>query len=625
MPQHHPAVPASQCRASLTVRWQIRLRVLQTLGPRMTQWMWACAVGLTAMSGVWPCAAAAADPTKVLHMAFEVADDGFDLVRTYNHYSGFVVENIFEPLLTYDYLARPAKLVPNTALTMPEVQENGRVYVFHIRPGIYFAPDPAFKGKRRELKSGDYAYAFKRYLDPQNRSPNSSFLDGKIAGMDALVAQAKARGKFDYDAPLKGLQTPDDHTLRIELTRPDYNFLFTLAYGGMGAVAREVIDTYGTQSGLHPVGTGPYMLKEYVPHGKIVLEANPEFRGLTWDFKAAEPGDDALIKAMRGKHLPQIGRVEISIIEEEQSRWLAFQNRQIDLDYVPQGAAPKAIDGDHLRPELLAQHIQLQRFVEPSVSFTIINMSNPVVGGYGKEKVALRRAMAMAFNNDDLVRLIYNSQAQRAQMLVPPGVGGHDDGYRSSIAYDPALANKLLDHFGYKRGADGYRTLPDGSPLVVKIQHQPAQLYINIAEFWKRSLDAIGIRSEHPSGTFADNQKAATRCELMMWFNSWNADFPDAENFFQLLYGPNARKGNHSCYQSDTFDRLYQQALALPPGTERDRIYATMNRQEEADTPWVVHLHRIRNWVTRPWVLGFKKHPILHGSWVYLDIDPSKQ
>jgi ABC-type transport system substrate-binding protein len=98
-----------------------------------------------------------ADPSKIMHIALEAADDGFDLVRTYNAYSNWVSEAIFERLLTYDYLARPAKLVPGTAEAMPEVGDGGKSYVFHIKKGIYFAPDPAFKGVRRELTAQDYA------------------------------------------------------------------------------------------------------------------------------------------------------------------------------------------------------------------------------------------------------------------------------------------------------------------------------------------------------------------------------------------------------------------------------------------------------------------------------------
>ena len=115
-------------------------------------------------------AASPADPAKVVRMAFTAADDGFDMVRTVNYYSGWVSEAIYETLLTYDYLARPAKLMPKTAEAMPEVADGGKTLTFHIKKGIYFTPDPAFKGARRELTAGDYAYTFKRLLDQIGRA-----------------------------------------------------------------------------------------------------------------------------------------------------------------------------------------------------------------------------------------------------------------------------------------------------------------------------------------------------------------------------------------------------------------------------------------------------------------------
>jgi ABC-type transport system substrate-binding protein len=275
-----------------------------------------------------------ADPGKVIHFAMPAADDGFDMVRTSNYYSGAIAESIYETLLTYDYLASPAKLVPKVAEAMPEVSDGGKTYTFHLKKGIFFTDDPAFKGKPRELTAQDFAYSFRRLLDPVNRSPSAGFLQGKIVGMDAVVAAAKKSGKFDYDAPVAGLQTPDRYTLQIQLNAPDYNFLYVIAYGALAGSAREVIDAYGLQSGQHPVGTGAYMLESYVPRSKIILVANPGYRGYTWNFEpSADPMDQQIVRDMKGKKMPQVGRIEVSVIEEEQARWLAFQDKQIDRNW----------------------------------------------------------------------------------------------------------------------------------------------------------------------------------------------------------------------------------------------------------------------------------------------------
>ena len=132
----------------------------------------------------------AADMSKTLRVTFQVAETGFDPTRTSDYYSGAVIEAIYDRLLTYDYLARPAKLVPDAAESLPQITDNGKTYTFRIRKGIYFTSDPAFKGKRRELTAEDYAYSIKRFFDPRNRSPYVFLFEGKIVGLDALMLDA---------------------------------------------------------------------------------------------------------------------------------------------------------------------------------------------------------------------------------------------------------------------------------------------------------------------------------------------------------------------------------------------------------------------------------------------------
>lgn len=564
----------------------------------------------------------AADPHKVIRSVFEAADDGFDMVRTQNYYSGWVADAIFETLLTYDYLARPARLVPNTAEAMPEISSDGRTYTFRLKKNIFFAPDPVFGNRKRELTANDYVYSIKRLADPANRSPSAGFIRGKIAGLDRQVEKAGKTGRFDYEAVIPGLQALDRYTLRIRLNAPDANFLYLLAYGAMAAVSRESVEAYGTQNAMHPVGTGPYMLKDYVPRSRIVLEANPYYRGFVWDFQSSGGfWDDQIVRDMKGKKMPQIGRVEISIIEEEQSRWLSFQEGRIDFDKLPQLAAPVVLDNGKLKPEFADQGIKLYSMAEPEVTYTLFNMKDPVTGGYGKENIALRRAIAMSYNTQAEIELLRNGQASKAQMIIPPGVAGHDPAYKSSIAYEPELASRLLDYFGYQRQPDGYRTMPDGSPLVLRIRTEANAGSRVVSEIWKRGLDRIGIKAIFEVGNFADNLKDAANCRLMMWGGAWHADYPEGENFMQLLYGPNAGQGNYGCYHSKAFDTLYRQAIKLPPGKRRNRLYIQMNRQVEADTAWAIHVSRMRNWLIRPWVMGFKKHPILLSDWQYLDVE----
>lgn len=567
-----------------------------------------------------------AQADKVLRIAFEAPDDGFDMVKTFNFYSGNVADVIFERLLQYDYLANPVKLVPATAQSMPVIKENGKVYIFKIKPGIYFTADPAFKGQRRELIAEDYVYSVKRILDPKNHSSSYAFIDQKIVGANALVEQAKQTGRFNYDAKIEGVKALDRYTLQFTLTQPDYNFPYILAYSTFGATAREVVDYYQDRLGMHPVGTGPYMLSKYVPRSKIELVANPDYRGFVWNFKSTGTAwDNQLVKEMTGKKMPQIGKVNISIIEEEQSRWLAFQSKQLDFDKLTSSSIPKVLDqNNQLKPAMRQKGIRLYPNKEAEITYTMLNMRDPIIGGNSLDKIALRRAIAMSFNVDEYIRILRKGQAVKAEMLVPAGVNGHNPKYRSSIGYNPTLANKLLDHFGYKKGADGYRNLPNGKALVLKINTESGSSSVMYSELWKKNLDAIGIRADFRVSNFADNLKAATQCQYMIWGGAWHADYPEGENFTQLLYGPNVGRGNQSCYSSSAYDGLYKQAMRQPP-EKRMPYYEKMSRQIEADNPLILQDTRIRNWVIQSHVQGFKAHPIMNSNWQYLDIASPRQ
>ncbi|MFL9923560.1 ABC transporter substrate-binding protein [Herbaspirillum lusitanum] len=568
---------------------------------------------------------------KVLRLAQVASDDGFDAVRTNNFYSSTISAVLHETLLSYDYLARPVRLVPRTTEAMPTLEDGGKTYVFHLQRGIRFTPDPVFKGAPRELTSYDYAYVIRRIMDPRNRSAAAGSIEGKIEGLDAWAERARSTGSVDYDAPIAGLQTPDRYTLRIRLKAPDSNFPFMLATAPFGAQAREAVQKYGDDYARHPVGTGPYQLASYVPRSKIVLIKNPEFRGFVWpggdgvkpaDRANLSASDQQLIAEMRGKIMPQIQRVEISVIEEAPALWLSFKRGTQDLMLLPESYAPSALDGEQLKPELQQQGIRLARQTVPDLVYTLLNYRDPVIGGGSLDKIALRRAIVMSYDVDEELRSVRQGQARRAEMLISPEVAGFDPGYRSSISYDPALANSLLDRFGYSRGFDGYRRMPDGSPLLLKMRTETGSRSRAFSEIWKRGLDKIGIRIEFIASAFADNLKAAKSCELMMWGVGSIASYPDADEFLSGLYGGNIGRDNTACYNSPVFDALYDQAKSLPAGAEKNRLYLEMNRQAEADTVWAISVNRIRSWLSGPRIQGFKPHPYTEGIWQYLDIAP---
>jgi oligopeptide transport system substrate-binding protein len=569
---------------------------------------------------------ALATPSKTLRIALAQAETSLDPIVVSDLYSNTIIQAVLEPMLAYDYLARPAKLIPNTLEGMPEVSDAGATYTFRVKRGVYFTPDTAFGGRPRELTAADYLYSIKRLFDPKLKSPWLFLLEGKIEGLDNAMQAAKSRPQgFDYDADIAGLQLLDRYTLRIRLKEPDYNLLYILATPTLSALAREVVERYGEEIGVHPVGTGPYYVveKEWVRSHRLVLQANPGFRGTQVIApEKPEAGDQAVVDAMRGKRLPVVERVEITVIEEAQPRYLAFLNGELDYSAVPAEFVNLAVPGGKLAKNLAKRGIQLHQFVEQDVTYTYFNMEDPVVGGYGKEKVALRRAISMAYDREQEIRIIRQNQAIAAQSPLPPGVAGYDAAFRTTVGdFDPARAKALLDLFGYSdRDGDGYRELPDGKPLTLEYASTNGLLDRQFDELWKKCLDRVGLRIKFKKGKWPDLLKESKLGKLQMKGSAWSADYPDGDNFLQLLYGGNAGQANDARFRLPEFDRLYERAKHMPDSPERTRLFQQMTKLVLVYAPWKLGTHRVANVLVQPWVVGFKPHPLIIAPWMYLDV-----
>ena len=586
---------------------------------------------LASLASLTP-AAYAADMNKTLRVAFQVAETGFDPQAISDLYSEFVNQHIFDSLYRYDYLARPYKVIPNTAAALPEVSADGLTWTIRLRQGITFSDDPVFGGKKRELIADDYIYAWKRLLDPRVRSPYNYYVDDKLVGADKVMEAAKKSGKIDYDAKIEGMQAIDRYTIRLKLVEPDYGMIHNMTQTPMAAVAREVIDKYGAEGNTwtmgNPVGTGPYLLKEWKRANKIVLEANPNFREMIFPESAAG-ADSAIVAKMKGKKLPAIGRVEISIIEEDNPRLLSFDSGQTDYEKLPYTMTDRALvdtndgkGGAKLKPDYAQRGIGWYRVPEPGLIFAYFNMDDPVVGGYEREKIALRRAMALGFNVDELIRVSYKGQALPATQPVPPGVSGHDPNAKSQLKFDPAAAKVLLDKFGYKDcDGDGFRELPGCKPLLIEQGSATTARDREISELWKKNMDAIGVRMTFLNQPWPELLKQAKAGKLQMWRLGWFSSVSDGESFLGLVYGKRIGQNNYSHFNLPEYNKLFEQAKRLPDGPQRTALYRKMSDIIVAYSPWHMIMNRLNNTLVHPWVQGYKQHAFNEHNWRYLDID----
>ncbi len=592
---------------------------------RRRDWLGASAAWLALPSTH---AAQRAAPADTLRVALETAETGFDPLAIGDENSNRVAACIFESPLCYDHVARPVKLRPLTAAALPEIGDDFRSFTFRIRPGIFFADDPAFKGRPRELVAQDYVYSLKRYYDPRNNSENLYvFENAGILDLPALRERAiKDKTPFDYDREVDGLRALDRYTFRIRLAAPNPRFVYQFALCSLtGALAREVVEAYGSDIAAHPVGTGPYRLASWRRASRIELVRNPLYRERFFEGEPAE-GDtqaQAIAAELAGRRLPLTERIEIHVVDESQPRWLAFLNGAIDQIRVPVDFATVALPGGVIAPNLARQGIRLQRALQPDMVMTYFNMLDPVVGGYTPDKVALRRAVALAYDNAEELRLVRQGQGVPAQSVVVPFTSGYDTDYRSEMSeHAPARAKALLDLYGYvDRNGDGWRERPDGSPLVLRLSSTTNQLSRRLNELWRKNLAKVGVRMEFDLATWGDLLKRGRSASLMMWGYSWSAGSPDGGFFLGIAYGPNANESNDSRFSLPAFDRLFERQNVLPDGPERDALMREGKNMLVAHMPYKVHVHTIINDLLQPRVRGFWRHPFARESWIYTGVD----
>ena len=569
-------------------------------------------------------------PLRTLRYAFPVAESGFDPAQISDTYSRTVTAHIFEALYGYDHLARPAKIVPLIAAGMPEVSEDFRTWTFKLQPGIFFADDAAFKGQKREVVAADFVFAIKRYADPQVKSPLwASVENWKVLGLAVLRKEALDRkAAFNYDQPIEGLRALDRHTLQVKFDAPLPRFIENMAVSDLfGAVAREVTQFYGDKIAEHPVGSGPFRLGQWRRSSLIVLERNPSYRERLWACQpaAGDAEGQAIAERMRGKKLPLLDRVEISIIEEAQPRWLSFLNKQHDyIDRLPPEFINVAMPGRRVAPNLAKQGVRGIVTLASDVTFTYFNMDDPVVGGLEPHKVALRRAIGRGVDIDREIRLLRRGMAIPAQSPVMPHLTGYDPAFKSEMSeYNPPRAKALLDLHGYiDRDGDGWREKPDGTPMTLEISTQPDGQSRQQNELWKKNMDALGLRTVFKTAKWPENLKAGRAGKLQMWALASGASGGDGQGMITRYFGPQGGNQNIARFKLPAMDALHDKMTVLPDSPERLALFEQAKKLAVAYMPYKLHTHRLVADLMHAEVQGVRRPLFWNEWWHFVDVEP---
>ncbi|RYZ55294.1 MAG: ABC transporter substrate-binding protein, partial [Proteobacteria bacterium] len=539
-----------------------------------------------------------------------------DPQRQFDAVSVQIVKNIFDTLLQYNYLKRPYELEPALLEKMPEKQADG-TYLFTVKKGVKFHDDASFAGgKGREMNADDVIFSLKRFADANVNDRSYSVIAGSVVGMDEFREASKKVPKgFDYSkTEISGISKVDNYSLKIKFAKDSPLNLFPFAVGSMSIVPKEAVEKYGEEFAKHPVGTGPFMMKSYSRRGTTVLVKNPNY----WEKfpSSGEESDKGMIAEAAGKQLPFVDEVHLPLIEEPQPAMLKFKKGQLHWVQIAKDDfnnfvthTPNTQDFK-LKPEF-DKDFNLYYAPTLTTSFPKFGMRDNLVG---KNK-ALRQAIALALNTPGFLEVLLNGRGLVSNSIVPIGIAGAatDTGSVGYVTQNLEEAKKKLAEAGFPGG----KGLP---PITMEfrstVNYQRQQF-----EYVRNELAKIGVTVVGNFQTFSSFLEKSTAGNFQMADFGWNADYPDAENFYALLYSKNrAPLPNDGNFENAKYDELYLKSRDMPNGPERFKIFAEMDAIIKDEVPLIPTYHMLAMGMTQKSVKNFKRNMMEEYPYKYLDL-----
>lgn len=551
--------------------------------------------------------------------------DGFrnlDPIKQFDEASSELLKNLYSTLMGYKYFVRPYELQPDLAASMPELSKDKKEYTFTLRHDAFFIDDACFPdGKGRAVTVDDVIYSLKRFADANTNTQSYTLLEGIVEGMDEFREQTKKLGAATDYAKLNisGITKIDDHKFKMRLTKPNPAALHPLAASQLSIVPHEAVKHYGTEFERHPVGSGPFYVKDLARRGVIILAKNPRYYEV-YPSEGSEAEKAAGMLADAGKKLPLVDEVHLPLIEESQPAILSYLKGEVDIADIDKDNFVKMAFKDengkfHLKDEYKEKY---RLYSEPGTGTEIFkfNMKDKVVGGYDAKHKALRQAIAYALDTPGFIELLRNGRGVPVKTIVPQSIAGSetDNPPRQFFTYNIEAAKKKLIEAGYPEG--------QGLPPIVFEYRASTQQTRQDFEYVRSNLAKIGIKAEANFQTFSAWLQKTESGNYQISAAGWGADYPDAENFYQLLYSKNTPPGpNDGSYNNPEYDKLYLKMKFMANGPERYAIIQQMNDILFEDTPSIFTWNVIRVGLVQRWVRNFRRNLMYNPPLKYVDID----
>jgi len=556
-------------------------------------------------------------------------------------------------------------------------------YEVRIRPGLRYQPHPAFardeKGElryaslseadldgfdtptdfahtgTREVEAADFVYQIKRLAHPRLHSPIAGLMNEYIVGLSeygkqiADVARASSSEAWlDLNRhEIAGVQVMDRHTYRIRIRGKYPQFAYWLAMPFFAPIPVEV-DHFYSQPGMakrnltldwFPVGSGPYMLTVNNPNRQMVLERNPNFPGEPYPDSGEAQDSAAGLLTDAGRIMPFVERVVFSLEKEQIPYWNKFMQGYYDASGISSDNFDQVIQvsgtGDaQLSAAMRDKGITLQTSVAASTMYIGFNMLDPVMGGDTERARLLRRAISIAIDQEDFISIFMNGRGIAMQGPVPPGIFGNREGEAgiNPYVYDWIAgapkrksveeARRLLAQAGYAGGIDR----ETGKPLIVYLDSTLTGIGAKARADWLvKQFQSIDLQLVMRTSDFNRFQEKLRKGAAQMFYLGWNADYPDPENFFFLLHGPQGKAKfngeNATNYANPEYDALFERMREMDNGPDRQAVIDRMLEILRRDAPWAGGFHPKDFALAHSWVSNRKPNKLANNTLKYQRVD----
>ena len=662
-----------------------------------------------------------AERENTLYMAFSERSPRYlDPTSSYTAPESTYTYEITEPPYGYHPLKRPYALMPRAASALakpyfldaqgrrlpddaPDAQIAEAVYDVPIRPGLTWAPHPAFAkdaqgqyryhhlrpgelgDKRspwdfahqgtREVVAEDFVYALKRHASPRVEAPVAAVFSEHVIGLKDYIDRVKRESDRQLASlpenladkpfldlrqwPLAGAQAVNDHLLRIRLKGRYPQWQYWLASTFTAPIPWEV-DAFYAQPGMAdhslswnqwPVGSGPFMMTEYAQDRRHVMSRNPHYRP---DFYPCDgsPGDaEAGLLADCGQRLPFVDKVVAINVKEKVPIKELFKQGHLDLPEMDRSdwgvnLAVDRDDSDAVRAVFEQRGYRLPMMVDITNWYIGFNALDPVVGrgdspAQQKRNRLLRQAISIAIDWEEGYGRIFRDQGgDAAHGPIPPGVFGSKEGQPGE--FNPVThrlvngqvqrrpiedARRLMVEAGYPAGRDAATQ----QPLVLNYDFQRVITpELKAQNDWLvRQFAKLGIQLDIRATDFNQFMEKVLKGKHQVFWSGWFADYPDAENFMFLLYGPNGKSlhegENTANYANPEFDRLYRQLQSLEDGPAKAEVLARMTSIAREDAPWAWGYWSFSGLAFQSWVHNGKPGVVVRDRARFLRVDVAER